>query len=199
MTFYRATFRGKLPSDVWQFGFVLQSDDFIQEVANDVAGQFITSYGTTQRADFPNTVTFDDVLVSEITQGSGAVVDSAVATVGTAGTAATACMPPQCALVVSVLPVNGTARGRFYLPPMVPGLLNLNGRVSSTGRDRHADAWQSFFAALGGMSAPSRLGIWRTAGQQFAASKGISVGDVIDTQRRRRNKAIEQRVTRLVL
>jgi hypothetical protein len=49
------------------------------------------------------------------------------------------------------------------------------------------------------MSAPSRLGIWRTGANTFVGSKGISVGDVIDTQRRRRNKAIESRNTYLVL
>jgi hypothetical protein len=199
MAYFRATFRGKVPSDVYQFGFILQSDDGIQNIADDVAGAFITAYGTTQRADFPSTVTFDDVYVSEVSQGTGVVVDTAAATIGTAGTAATNCLPPQCAMVVSVLPVTGTVRGRYYLPPFNSGVLNLQGRMSSTARDRHGAAWQAFFNALGAMSAPSRLGIWRTGANTFVGSKGISVGDVIDTQRRRRNKAIESRNTYLVL
>lgn len=199
VAFFRATIRGKVPSDVYQFGFILQSDDGVSNLADDVAGAFITAYGTTQRADFPNTVTFDDVYVSEVSQGTGVVVDTAVATIGTAGTAATNCLPPQCAMVISVLPVVGTVRGRFYLPPFNSGILNIQGRMSSTGRDRHGNAWQAFFNALGSMSSPARLGIWRTGSNTFVASKGVSAGDVIDTQRRRRNKAIESRANFLVL
>lgn len=199
MAYFRATFRGKVPSDVFQFGMVLQSDDGIQNLADDVAGQFVTAYGTTQRADFATTVTFDDVYVSEITQGTGTVVDTAVATIGTAGTAATSCMPPQVSMCVSILPVTGTVRGRFYLPPMVGGVLNINGRTSSTVVARHADAWQALLNALGSLSGPARLGIWRTGSNTFVGSKGISIGDVFDTQRRRRNKALEVRTTRLVL
>jgi len=44
-----------------------------------------------------------------------------------------------------------------------------------------------------------RLGIWRSTTNAFVASKGISIGNVWDTQRRRRNKILESRTSFLVL
>jgi hypothetical protein len=199
MAFYRTTIRGKVPGDIYQFGFMLQSDDGVSNVADQVAGAFTTAYGTTQRADFNTGVTFDDVLVQELSAGSGAVVDAAVAAIGTAGTASVGMLPPQASMCVSVLPVTGIHRGRFYLPPMNQGATTTAGRIGSSKVTTHGNAWQAFFNDIGGDTAPSRLGIWRSTTNAYVASKGISIGDVWDTQRRRRNKLIEVRTEFLVL
>lgn len=199
MADFRTTLRGKLPGDVWQFGFVLSSDEGIQGVADAVAAQMQAYLSTTIKAQYPGSVSFDSVYVSELATGTGTVLNTAEAAIGIAGTSAQAALPPQVSLCVSVLPVNGTSRGRFYLPPMVTGQLATSGRVSATTTQQQADAWQGFFSALGQLSAPCRLGIWRTSSQSFAAARGISIGDVLDTQRRRRNKLIEARVERNVL
>lgn len=195
MGFFRTTIRGKVPGDIYQFGFVLEHGSDISGLADMVAGAFTTAYGTTQRADFNSGVTFDDVLVQELSAGSGAVVDAAVKVIGTAGTGAVGMLPPQSSMCVSVLPVNGIVRGRFYLPPMNQGTTTTSGGIGSSAVTRHGTALQAFFNDLGADSEPARLGIWRSTTNAFVASRGISVGNVWDTQRRRRNKILETRTT----
>lgn len=199
MAFFRCSIRGKVPGDIYQFGFVLQHDSDISGLAEMVSGAWTTAYGTTQRADFNTGVTFDDVLVQELSEGTGAVVDAAVDNIGTAGTASVGMLPPQASMCVSVLPVNGIVRGRFYLPPMNQGTTTASGGIGSSALTRHGTALQAFFNDLGADSEPARLGIWRSTANQFVASKGISIGNVWDTQRRRRNKILESRTEFLVL
>lgn len=199
MAFFRATIRGKVPGDIYQFGFCLQHDSDISGLAGMVAGAFTTAYGTTQRADFNTGVTFDDVLVQELSEGTGAVVDAAVDSIGTAGTATVGMLSPQTSMCVSVLPVSGIVRGRFYLPPMNQGTTSAAGRIGSSAVTRHGTALQAMFNDLGADSEPARLGIWRSTANQFQGSKGISIGDAWDTQRRRRNKLVESRSEFLVL
>jgi hypothetical protein len=199
MAYFRTTIRGKVPGDIYQFGFVLQHDSDISGLAAMVAGAWTTAYGTTQRADFNTGVTFDDVLVQELSEGSGNVVDSAVDTIGTAGTASVGMLPPQASMCVSVLPVSGITRGRFYLPPMNQGATTATGGIGSSKVTTHGNALKAFFDDLGADSEPARLGIWRTASNAFVASKGLSIGNVWDTQRRRRNKILETRTEFLVL
>jgi hypothetical protein len=199
MAFFRTNYRGRLPGDIWQFGFVMQSDEGIDGLADRMGSQMVSTLTATIRGYFGTGVVFDDVYVSEIAEGSGTVLNTAVQAVNVAGTVGSAVLPPQTSVAVSILPLAGTQRGRFYLPPMAPVVLGTNGRITSAVQTALADAFQGFFSALGSAGAPARLGIWRTSGQSFAAARGIQVGDVIDTQRRRRNKLIESRVDRLVL
>ena len=199
MAFRRVTVRGKVPGDIFQFGMVFEHDGFIQELADDFVAAFAAAYDAPLRADFNTGVTFDDVLVSELQVGSGTVVDTASAVIGLAGTAVVNMMPPQCSLCVTILPVSGTTKGRFYLPPMNTGVQTATGRCSTVKVTAHADAWHELLTSLAGETSPARLGIWRTGPDTYLGSKGISIGDVFDTQRRRRNKLIEVRQQRLVL
>jgi hypothetical protein len=199
MAFFRTTIRGKVPGDIYQFGFVLQHDSDIAGLAEMVAGAWTTAYGTTQRADFNTGVTFDDVLVQELSAGTGTVIDAAVEPIGTAGTASVGMLAPQTSMCVSVLPVTGVVRGRFYLPPMNQGATTATGQIGGSKVTVHGTALQAFFNDLGGDSEPARLGIWRSTTNAFVASKGISIGNVWDTQRRRRNKLVEVRTEFLVL
>jgi hypothetical protein len=102
-------------------------------------------------------------------------------------------------MCVSVLPVSGITRGRFYLPPMNQGTTTGSGGIGSSAVTRHGTALKAFFDDLGSDSEPARLGIWRTSSNSFVASKGLSIGNVWDTQRRRRNKILETRTEFLVL
>lgn len=196
---FRANFRGRLSGDIWQYGMVFQSDEDIEGLASRLASQKTSMLTATLRGHMATTTVYDDVYVSELATGTGAVLNTAQAPIGVAGTVASGSLPPQCSIAVGILPVTGTARGRFYLPPFTPATLSPTGRFSSAIQTQWADALQGFFSALGGATSPARLGIWRVGPQSFFAARGIQIGDVFDTQRRRRNKLIETRLDRMVL
>lgn len=194
----RAIVRGRSASDVWMMSFALQSDEDLQLMADAVKGA-VDTYITARVADFHTSIKFDDVVVQQLESGTGRVTDTAQSVLSRAGSAAVACLPPQNTVCVTVLPVSGVTTGRFFLPPPTINALASDGRLLTTWRDAQATALQTLFAALGARSSPARLGIWRQTTGSFLGSKGISVGDVVDTQRRRRNKLIESRITKLVL
>ena len=82
---------------------------------------------------------------------------------------------------------------------MTQNALDPSGTFPISNRDTTATALQTLVQTLGSRSSPARLGIWRQKTGSFVGSKGISIGNVWDTQRRRRNKLIESRITKLVL
>lgn len=178
--------------------FALQSDEDLQLCA-DAVKTAVDAYVTARVADFHTSVKFDDVVLQELESGTGRVTETAQSNLSRAGSAAVNCLPPQNTVCVTILPVTGIVTGRFYLPPGTVNSLAADGRVSTTWRDNHATSLQTLFQTLGARSSPARLGIWRTKTGAYVGSKGITVGDVYDTQRRRRNKLIESRITKLVL
>jgi hypothetical protein len=115
--------------------------------------------------------------------------------------------PPQIALVVTLksdIPRGLGANGRMYLPGISQGIQS-NGKIIDVARDEMADQLQDFFDAANTT--------WNT-GQLINASKGrtaspvapginapitsIKLGNVYDTQRRRRNELTEQYASRVV-
>lgn len=114
-------------------------------------------------------------------------------------------MPLQIALAVTLHSEAGgpTGRGRVYLPAPVTGALGADGRLSTTVRDGYNTSLKAFLDAcnvsLNGTSAGARI----VVASGGSVTKGIppalrpvtriSVGRVLDTQRRRRGKLPEER------
>lgn len=194
MAFRRCTVRGRLPGDVWQFGFTLQSDEDLQIMTDAVAGA-VNAYVTARALDYSPNVAWDDVVCSELETGTGRVIDSAQAALTSQGTRTSAMLPGQNALCVSILPVTGIDRGRFYLPPMTTTQLALDGALAPADRATTATALGTLFDTLSARTSPARLGIWRAKTNSYIGARALSVGSVWDTQRRRRNKRLETRTT----
>lgn len=117
------------------------------------------------------------------------------------GGAGPSAMPPQCALVatlVTATPRGLGSKGRMYLPGIC-ATVNSSGHIASADANNIAINLRTFFAALNGtVERPGTL---------ITASKGskpplvgpgvnrvvtnIKVGNVYDTQRRRRNELVE--------
>lgn len=116
--------------------------------------------------------------------------------------------PHQCALVVSLRTDHpgASGRGRMYLPAL--GLtLETNLRVSATNSQIYVDAMKDWMKALttaitnslttsaGGTSQPVRLVVHsKRVGTSYDVVR-LEIGDVLDTQRRRRDKIKETRYT----
>lgn len=119
------------------------------------------------------------------------------------GAATTGSCPPQCSIVAGF----GTAlagrkgKGRIYLPPPPASLLSVDGGfLSSSGQTNQANALKTAVAAMtltaGVGTGPSVYPI--VTGEPFtkyATVKAIRIGDVIDTQRRRRAQVTESYVS----
>jgi hypothetical protein len=124
------------------------------------------------------------------------------------GDEATIKLPPQCSVVVTLLSdrVRGkAAKGRMYLPgvSVMPGS---NGKLPSAAIGTLADNVKTFFDALvNNANIPGELilaargtGPFPNLTAQNDYVETIRVGDVVDTQRRRRNQLEETYTTRIL-
>lgn len=118
-------------------------------------------------------------------------------------------LPPQCALVVTLLsdrPRGKASKGRMYLPGIAAMPNSGTGKLSAADTGTIADGMQTFFDTLAGsFDVPDQLILAAkgtgpvpglTAQNDFVET--IRVGDVIDTQRRRRNGLVETYVSRVL-
>ena len=109
------------------------------------------------------------------------------------GTAAGEMMPYQCAVTVTWKTSLATraGQGRFYLPPLAVGTIG-NGRITTAAQNTVVGAANALWAGLdtGGLA----LVIYGRTSRTTTPVTGGNVGNVIDTQRRRRNKLIEVRL-----
>lgn len=126
-----------------------------------------------------------------------------------AGATGVSPLPPQCALVVTLLsdrPRGKASKGRMYLPGF-SGALGGNGRVQGIHQGQIADNLKTFFDALTGhIDIPNELilaakgtGPTPALTAQNDYVETIRVGDVVDTQRRRRNGLLESYVSRVLV
>ena len=106
-------------------------------------------------------------------------------------------LPPQTAVAISL----GTSRsgrrgrGRFYLPPLTSDALTTDGLLKSSVPPRIATAAQTFVRALN-TSAPGQdlsmaVVVSGKPFTNYAKVTKVRVGDLVDTQRRRR-KSIQE-------
>lgn len=162
---------------------------------NDSAGwagnarSFISSAGQIRRVRI---YSYPDLGQPADVQG----VSTAAAITGTG----TMNLPPQCSMVISLLTGRPGAsyRGRMYWP-LLTGLMTTAGK-SSLPAQSVADNFAQWVGNIGSLSSGD-------AGEAAIASvsKGVvtpvtsvSIGDVVDTQRRRRDNLVENRFVREV-
>lgn len=118
-------------------------------------------------------------------------------------------LPPQCTVVVTLLsdrPRGKASKGRMYLPGWANNLQG-NGKMSGLHVGQLADNMKTFFDALTGhIDIPDQLilaakgtGAFPALTAQNDYVETIKVGDVIDTQRRRRNDLNETYVSRVLV
>jgi hypothetical protein len=126
------------------------------------------------------------------------------------GAVAATVLPPQCSLVVSLLsdrPRGKASKGRMYLPGIAFQPTGATGKIGAAQVGTIADNLKTFFDALtGDADIPGQLILAAkgtgplpalTAQNDFVET--IRVGDVIDTQRRRRNGLVETYTSRVLL
>lgn len=108
------------------------------------------------------------------------------------GTDANGPLPPQCSAVVSLRSAIFTraGRGRFYLPTFATDKVAA-GRILAGAVTQTVTAAQKFVQSLNG--AGYTVVVYHRSTRTHDNVVSVDVGDVFDTQRRRRDKLVEVR------
>lgn len=198
MGIYKHTVRGSIGGgDIFMFGFHMQCEGGAIAVNDNCEGPLET-FLAAQAALWTPTVVFDLLITQEINEGTGAVLDTAESTLGQAGTSPDAQLPAEVAICVSIRELAGTVAGRFYLPAPSRGALTTPGQFTAALRDDLADDLATMWASLAAQTTPMRLGVYSPTQHVFHAGGTFNIGNVFDSQRRRRNKLVEVRTTRVL-
>lgn len=204
-------------AEQWSTGFFLgeegsDSQPPTQSDADEIAAAFRTFF-ISAGASISSSYDFTTVKCQslEAVSGKPIVAETVYASVATPriGAETTFNLPSQCSLVVSLLsdrPRGKASHGRMYLPGV--GL-----RVEGTGRILASDR-TAYVTGLTTFFQPMITAGDKTAGRLILAAKAsgagglnpaqndyvqsIRVGDIIDTQRRRRNGLSESYLTQIL-
>jgi hypothetical protein len=196
---FRHIIRGGIGGgDIWMAGFCVQRDPDVF-AANDDAEPIVEAFLTAQQALWTPTVTFDTLVTQEIRESDGKVLAVAESSLSIAGSSPDSQLPAEVAVCVSIRALVGVASGRYYLPAPSRGALTANGQMVSALRDDLADDLKTMHDAMAALTSPMRLGIYRPTANAFVGAGSINVGNVFDSQRRRRNKLVEARASRALL
>lgn len=142
----------------------------------------------------PTTSGIDISSATEIDPLTGKNLGQVQTAEGLIGTDASGPLPPQCSIVVSMRTAlfNKAGRGRFYLPTFGVDVLAA-GRLPNTARTQICTAAQKMVQSLNGSG--YTVVIYHRKAKTHDNVVSVNVGDVYDTQRRRRDKLIEARLS----
>lgn len=142
----------------------------------------------------PTTTTLSQSSATEIDPLTGKNLGQQQTAEALVGTDASGPVPPQCCVVVSMRTAlfNKSGRGRFYLPAL--GTDNVvAGRIKAASVTQMTTAAQKMVQSLNG--AGYTVCIYHRSSKTHDNVTSVNVGDVFDTQRRRRDKLVEARTS----
>ena len=194
MALYRHVMSGTTPGESWSCTLHTTGAGTLaaaQTAFNGAVGAFWTG-------ELDSIVTADVSVVETSTasldEATGGQISRLIDDVSLPGVAAGEMLPFQCASGVSWRTALATrsGRGRMYLPPLAVSVLD-TGRLSSAAVSAIVDSVGQLTDSLdgGGLA----LVLLNRTTMATTPVTSVDVGNVIDTQRRRRNKLIEVRVS----
>lgn len=193
MALYRHTVTGQFPGEQWSFG--LHTTGALSVSAAEVAwatalDAFWTSAGPLMATD----VTVTETATAELDQPTGKQLTRVSTPSSLVGSAAADTLPFQCAPVISLRTNLATraGRGRFYAPSLAVDQI-ANGKMVSLAQTGLLNGAAAMINSLTAAALTTVLYSRTTHNTQEVTR--VDVGDVIDTQRRRRNKLVEARVS----
>lgn len=200
------TLSGKMLSgaEEWQTGFYLGQPDAdatapTQAAADYIRDKWATFFAHTD-ASISNSFTFDAVKMARLAVDGlydGTDIQQAFPGATVQGGAGGAPLPPQVALVATLVAGSGkgyAGKGRMYLPG-VSQSINTSGHIGGTWCQTMATLLAGFFNDVNGsIDMPGQvINVSRGSkkllgvGARNVPVNGVRIGDVFDTQRRRRN------------
>ena len=195
-------------AEEWQTGFYMGQPDADAAVPTTLFTDAVvtawSTFFTAGNTAISSAYSFTQVKAVRLgTDGKYDGTDAAVSFPATAknGAYAGSPMPPQVALVATLIAGSGkglAGKGRMYLPGVSSGI-GSNGKLATLFCQQTATALATFFNDINAsFDAPGQV-INASAGRAKLAGigarnvpvNGVRIGDVYDTQRRRRNSLAE--------
>lgn len=197
MALYRHTISGTFPGEQWSYGFHSEGSLSVAAAQSALNTGVINLYGGAYAATLCEDVVATTLRTVELDQATGRQLTGAEDIVDYPGTSAATCLPFQCAPVVSLrtAQLNRSGRGRFYAPSLAVDQVAA-GRMTTAAQTALADGFADLLAGI--TDAGNRVVIYHRGAGTLTTVTSLDVGDVIDTQRRRRNKLVEARTSRLL-
>lgn len=198
MTFYRAVFYGTFNNgEEWQTSFGINDTGLssTEDVAQDLKSSY-DAHPEWVKNRLRTTDIVSGLKVYRLPSIGAPASELAEELIGdSGGSSAGNTLPPQCAVAISLLTgfPGRTKRGRMFLPIRGSTLLTGDGLLGNTFAQDWADDAAAFFSDFNNSLSGRRIVV--LSGKDSAAYNitSVSVGNVIDTQRRRRNSLPEGR------
>ena len=195
MTLFHHTLEGTTPDGNWSFGlWTTNTGDDVGAALTKFQTAVAAMWATDMDAYISDQVSYTAQKVVSVDPSSGKQIARADGVVTDAGANTGETLPPQIALAVSLRTALATraGRGRFYLPPFAVDQV-LNGRlVSATQTDVLDQVKQMFDSLVANSHTPV---IFHRTLASTTPITTLAVGDVFDTQRRRRDSYQEAYVS----
>lgn len=193
MALYRHTAQGAFTGEVWSFG--LHTLGSLTVAGAEAAWSTALGLFWSSADDFiANDVTVTETTTAELDQATGKQLTRVATPSSLVGASAAESLPFQCAPVVSFRTALATraGRGRIYAPSLAVDQVAA-GKMVSLAQTGLLNGAVAMLQSLQGAGLTPVLYSRTTHATQEILS--VDVGDVIDTQRRRRNKLVEARVS----
>ena len=202
MTYFRYAVQGQIPigeAMVVTGGVEDEGIGTASEIATSIASAWTSSW-TAVAGEFCSDTSWSKVTVYELASISEPAVDVAEASLALEGTNSTDPLPPQVAVVVSLLSgrPGRSYRGRHYLGGLPENKCEPPGLLTSTSRSNIANFYASWMGAVNS-ALDSRLCVVLSPTLNVGTPiTTVRVGDVYDTQRSRRASQVETYTTATV-
>lgn len=200
--------------EIWSTGFFMgfegQDAPAITETGvSDISAAWETFFKA-NTSEISNKYSYTMCKVQMLATDGKAVADSAVyysPQTAVVGASASQALPPQIALVATLansLPRGLATKGRMFLPG-VNATIGADGHINSTTVGNIATNLQTFFGAIMNDADTPGRAVLASTGNALQLRPGqirnvtqVRVGNVYDTQRRRRNALMEAYTTKPV-
>ena len=199
MTTFRHVAKGSYPGEAWTF--TMHSTGTIALSAAQAAwNAAVTDFWTDQLDGLVHTtVSLTEVSTASLDAGTGAQVSRLADDVSLPGVATQGLMPPQVTIAASLRTATATraGRGRFYMPPFDKGTVTVTtGRLNSASITVALEAVDNLVTTM--ITNSLTPVIYHRSDFTSTNITQYDIGDVFDTQRRRRNKLVEMRTSQTV-
>ena len=198
MTLFHMTLEGTTPDGNWSFGvWTTNTGDDASAALTKFQTAVAAMWASGIDAFISDQIAYTGQKVVTVDQSTGRQIARADGAVTDAGADTGETLPPQVALAVTLRTALATraGRGRIYLPPFAVSQMT-NGRMNATNKGTTLTAVKGMFDTL--ISDGHTPVLYGRTAHTVTPITQLALGDVFDTQRRRRDSYVETYTTTAV-